>query len=202
MAPNRSHWADEGLLSTPVWRMKAKGLEKYFSNPSLINAWDVERLSACSTWGSLSQVVVSRVGRVCKRDHGGSQRVLEKQWTSFLKARLNCSIPGESHFYFNLLHSTSPIIRMHGRDIILGVFSTPANRYDTEKPADNNTNYKTVATVCHLLTVVIRATAVSWLGGAKADPCHTLFLPWIMSDRWTTIDQEHPAGGAIAKIAS
>lgn len=79
--------------------------------------------------GGYSQVVVSRVARVCKRDQGGSQRVLEKQWTSFLKARLNCSIPGDSHFYFNLLHSTSPIIRMHGRDIILGVFSTPANRY-------------------------------------------------------------------------
>lgn len=76
-----------------------------------------------------TQVVVSRVARVCKRDRGGSQRVLEKQWTSFLKARLNCSVPGDSHFYFNLLHSTSPIIRMHGRDIILGVFSTPANRY-------------------------------------------------------------------------
>lgn len=54
--------------------------------------------------------------------------MLEKQWTSFLKARLNCSVPGDSHFYFNLLHSTSPVIRMHGRDIILGVFSTPANR--------------------------------------------------------------------------
>ena len=66
---------------------------------------------------------------MCKGDLGGSQRVLEKQWTSFLKARLNCSVPGDSHFYFNLLHSTSPVIRMHGRDIILGVFSTPANRY-------------------------------------------------------------------------
>ncbi|TNM87321.1 hypothetical protein fugu_005542 [Takifugu bimaculatus] len=75
----------------------------------------------------LEKVVVSRVARVCKRDQGGSQRVLEKQWTSFLKARLNCSVPGDSHFYFNLLHSTSPVIRMHGRDIILGVFSTPAN---------------------------------------------------------------------------
>ncbi|KAI9547645.1 Semaphorin-6B [Dissostichus eleginoides] len=75
----------------------------------------------------LEKVMVSRVARVCKRDLGGSQRVLEKQWTSFLKARLNCSVPGDSHFYFNLLHSTSPIIRMHGRDIILGVFSTPSN---------------------------------------------------------------------------
>uniref|UniRef100_A0A671RDQ3 Sema domain, transmembrane domain (TM), and cytoplasmic domain, (semaphorin) 6Ba n=1 Tax=Sinocyclocheilus anshuiensis TaxID=1608454 RepID=A0A671RDQ3_9TELE len=55
------------------------------------------------------------------------KRVLERQWTSFLKARLNCSIPGDSHFYFNLLQSTSPIIRMQGRDVILGVFSTPSN---------------------------------------------------------------------------
>ncbi|KAK6309077.1 hypothetical protein J4Q44_G00205400 [Coregonus suidteri] len=75
----------------------------------------------------LEKVQVSRVARVCKADLGGSQRVLEKQWTSFLKARLNCSVPGDSHFYFNLLHSTSPVISMHGRDIILGVFSTPAN---------------------------------------------------------------------------
>lgn len=78
------------------------------------------------------QVMVSRVARVCKGDLGGSQRVLEKQWTSFLKARLNCSIPGDSHFYFNLLQSTSPIIRMYGRDIILGVFSTPPNRYTAQ----------------------------------------------------------------------
>lgn len=73
--------------------------------------------------------MVSRVARVCKSDLGGSQRVLEKQWTTFLKARLNCSIPGDSHFYFNLLHATSDIIHMQGRDVILGLFSTPPNRY-------------------------------------------------------------------------
>lgn len=73
--------------------------------------------------------MVSRVARVCKGDQGGSQRVLEKQWTSFLKARLNCSVPGDSHFYFNLLHATSPILNMNGRDVILGLFSTPPNRY-------------------------------------------------------------------------
>lgn len=84
------------------------------------------------------QVMVSRVARVCKADLGGSQRVLEKQWTTFLKARLNCSVPGDSHFYFNLLHATSNIIHMQGRDVILGLFSTPPNRY---KDAHNvNTN--------------------------------------------------------------
>ncbi|XP_028833156.1 sema domain, transmembrane domain (TM), and cytoplasmic domain, (semaphorin) 6Ba isoform X2 [Denticeps clupeoides] len=75
----------------------------------------------------LEKVMVSRVARVCKGDLGGSQRVLEKQWTSFLKARLNCSIPGDSHFYFNLLQATSPILNLQGRDVILGVFSTPPN---------------------------------------------------------------------------
>ncbi|KAG8147429.1 hypothetical protein E2320_022708 [Naja naja] len=53
----------------------------------------------------LEKMVVSRVARVCKNDMGGSQRVLEKQWTSFLKARLNCSVPGDSHFYFNVIQS-------------------------------------------------------------------------------------------------
>lgn len=77
--------------------------------------------------------MVSRVARVCKADLGGSQRVLEKQWTTFLKARLNCSVPGDSHFYFNLLHATSDIIHMQGRDVILGLFSTPPNRHADEQ---------------------------------------------------------------------
>ncbi|MGH0182608.1 UNVERIFIED_CONTAM: hypothetical protein FKN15_009398 [Acipenser sinensis] len=55
------------------------------------------------------------------------KRVLEKQWTSFLKARLNCSVPGDSHFYFNVLHSTTGVLQLDGRDVVLGVFSTPSN---------------------------------------------------------------------------
>ncbi|XP_041086114.1 semaphorin-6B-like [Polyodon spathula] len=75
----------------------------------------------------LEKVLVSRVARVCKSDLGGSQRVLEKQWTSFLKARLNCSVPGDSLFYFNVLHSTTGVLQLDGRDVVLGVFSTPSN---------------------------------------------------------------------------
>ncbi|XP_043912476.1 semaphorin-4G [Protopterus annectens] len=47
---------------------------------------------------------VSRVARVCKGDVGG-QRILQKKWTSFLKARIICSIP-EFVFYFDILTST------------------------------------------------------------------------------------------------
>uniref|UniRef100_A0A8D2IXW8 Sema domain-containing protein n=1 Tax=Varanus komodoensis TaxID=61221 RepID=A0A8D2IXW8_VARKO len=75
----------------------------------------------------LEKVVVSRVARVCKNDMGGSQRVLEKQWTSFLKARLNCSVPGDSHFYFNVIQSVTDILEIDGRPMVLAVFSTPAN---------------------------------------------------------------------------
>lgn len=40
-----------------------------------------------------NKVLVSRVARVCKGDMGG-QRTLQRKWTSFLKARLDCSLPG------------------------------------------------------------------------------------------------------------
>ncbi|XP_012519709.1 PREDICTED: semaphorin-3D, partial [Propithecus coquereli] len=44
--------------------------------------------------GSTSdKTILSRVGRVCKNDVGG-QRSLINKWTTFLKARLICSIPG------------------------------------------------------------------------------------------------------------
>ncbi|XP_021563565.1 semaphorin-6B, partial [Carlito syrichta] len=75
----------------------------------------------------LEKVVVSRVGRVCKNDVGGSPRVLEKQWTSFLKARLNCSVPGDSHFYFNVLQALTGVVSLGGRPVVLAVFSTPSN---------------------------------------------------------------------------
>lgn len=47
-----------------------------------------------------SQNVFSRVARVCKNDRGGPQQ-LKNRWTSYLKSRLNCSVPGEFPFYFN-----------------------------------------------------------------------------------------------------
>uniref|UniRef100_H3DD04 Semaphorin-1A n=1 Tax=Tetraodon nigroviridis TaxID=99883 RepID=H3DD04_TETNG len=39
------------------------------------------------------KLVVSRVARVCKGDMGG-QRTLQKRWTSFMKARVECPVPG------------------------------------------------------------------------------------------------------------
>uniref|UniRef100_A0A2K6NYQ2 Semaphorin-6D n=1 Tax=Rhinopithecus roxellana TaxID=61622 RepID=A0A2K6NYQ2_RHIRO len=76
---------------------------------------------------NLGKAVYSRVARICKNDMGGSQRVLEKHWTSFLKARLNCSVPGDSFFYFDVLQSITDIIQINGLPTVVGVFTTQLN---------------------------------------------------------------------------
>ncbi|XP_062860784.1 sema domain, transmembrane domain (TM), and cytoplasmic domain, (semaphorin) 6D, like isoform X2 [Trichomycterus rosablanca] len=76
---------------------------------------------------NLGRAVYSRVARICKNDVGGSQRVLEKHWTSFVKARLNCSVPGESFFYFDVLQSITDIIDIDGVPSVVGVFTTQLN---------------------------------------------------------------------------
>ncbi|XP_077175996.1 semaphorin-6C isoform X2 [Paroedura picta] len=76
---------------------------------------------------TLGRVIFSRVGRVCKNDMGGSPRVLEKYWTSFLKARLNCSVPGDSFFYFDVLQAVTDVTQVNGRPAIFGVFTTQSN---------------------------------------------------------------------------
>ncbi|XP_054900895.1 semaphorin-4B-like [Poeciliopsis prolifica] len=45
--------------------------------------------------------IVSRIARVCKGDRGG-ERVLQKKWTTFLKAQLLCSLPDDG-FPFNII---------------------------------------------------------------------------------------------------
>ena len=55
--------------------------------------------------------VFSRVARVCKNDLGGT-RSLNAKWTSFLKARLNCSVPGNYPFYFDEIQDISQLIKV------------------------------------------------------------------------------------------
>ncbi|XP_055954178.1 semaphorin-1A-like isoform X4 [Argiope bruennichi] len=76
------------------------------------------------------KAVYSRVARVCTKDKGGPHK-FRNRWTSFLKARLNCSLPGEFPFYFNEIQSTSHIVDgLYGgkpAQLIYAVFTTPTN---------------------------------------------------------------------------
>ncbi|XP_031421230.1 semaphorin-3D [Clupea harengus] len=80
--------------------------------------------------GSVSEKhVLSRVARVCKNDVGGL-RSLTNKWTTFLKARLVCSIPGpdgvDTHF-----DELQDIFLMPTRDernpVVYGVFTTSSS---------------------------------------------------------------------------
>ncbi|XP_034845873.1 semaphorin-6C isoform X2 [Mirounga leonina] len=73
------------------------------------------------------KVQFSRVARVCKRDMGGSPRALDRHWTSFLKLRLNCSVPGDSTFYFDVLQALTGPVDLYGRSALFGVFTTQTN---------------------------------------------------------------------------
>ncbi|KAF6293741.1 semaphorin 6C [Rhinolophus ferrumequinum] len=75
----------------------------------------------------LGRVQFSRVARVCKRDMGGSPRALDRHWTSFLKLRLNCSVPGDSAFYFDVLQALTGPVNLYGRSALFGVFTTQTN---------------------------------------------------------------------------
>ncbi|KAA8583770.1 semaphorin-4G [Etheostoma spectabile] len=64
---------------------------------------------------------VARVARVCKGDRGGLL-TLQKRWTSFLKARLTCSLP-EYDFHFNMLRSVFVMPGLTPQDTLFyGIF--------------------------------------------------------------------------------
>ncbi|TRY76741.1 hypothetical protein TCAL_04038 [Tigriopus californicus] len=79
------------------------------------------------------KAVFSRVARVCKGDQGGPNKA-KNSWTSYLKTRLNCSVPGHYPFYFDEIQGISELVQgqygpeSDGRDsVIYATFTTPSN---------------------------------------------------------------------------
>ena len=62
--------------------------------------------------------IYSRIARVCKNDQGG-QRVLKDNWTTFLKARLNCSLAADHPFYYDEIQ-VSPTYSTQQKSIDFG----------------------------------------------------------------------------------
>ncbi|XP_065590214.1 semaphorin-4B [Cyrtonyx montezumae] len=73
--------------------------------------------------------IVSRIARVCKGDQGG-ERVLQRRWTTFLKAQLLCSHP-EDGFPFNVLQDVfvlTPGEQRWRETLFYGVFTSQWNK--------------------------------------------------------------------------
>uniref|UniRef100_A0A915B0J3 Sema domain-containing protein n=2 Tax=Parascaris univalens TaxID=6257 RepID=A0A915B0J3_PARUN len=79
---------------------------------------------------SCSRAIYSRVARLCRSDMGGP-RPYSNEWTSFVKARLNCSVPGDYPFYFDQIEAIAPPVsgRYSAKDenarLVYAVFRSP-----------------------------------------------------------------------------
>uniref|UniRef100_A0A915Q4Z2 Sema domain-containing protein n=1 Tax=Setaria digitata TaxID=48799 RepID=A0A915Q4Z2_9BILA len=68
-------------------------------------------------------IVFSRVARICKKDVGG-KNVLRQVWTTFVKARLNCSISSKYPIYFNEIQSLQSVVS-RSDTFFYATFATP-----------------------------------------------------------------------------
>uniref|UniRef100_A0A3Q3AYH7 Sema domain-containing protein n=1 Tax=Kryptolebias marmoratus TaxID=37003 RepID=A0A3Q3AYH7_KRYMA len=101
---------------------------KWLNEPHFVSAYEIGRfayffLRETAVENDCGKMVFSRVARVCKNDVGG-RFLLEDTWTTFMKARLNCSRSGEIPFYYNELQST---FHLPEQELIYGVFTTNVN---------------------------------------------------------------------------
>ncbi|XP_077129422.1 semaphorin-5B isoform X2 [Ranitomeya variabilis] len=101
---------------------------KWLNEPNFVAAYDIGLFTFFffrenAVEHDCGKTVYSRVARVCKNDFGG-RFLLEDTWTTFMKARLNCSRSGEVPFYYNELQST---FLLQEQDLIYGVFTTNVN---------------------------------------------------------------------------
>ncbi|KYO41793.1 semaphorin-4A [Alligator mississippiensis] len=66
-------------------------------------------------------LTVPRVAQVCKSDVGGD-KVLQRKWTTFLKAQLSCAQP--ERFPYNVIHHAVALPQPAGGTVFYGVFSS------------------------------------------------------------------------------
>ncbi|XP_060774363.1 semaphorin-5B-like isoform X1 [Neoarius graeffei] len=101
---------------------------KWLNEPQFVSAYEVGRftyffLREVAVEEDCGKAIFSRVARVCQNDVGG-RFLLEDTWTTFMKARLNCSRSGDVPFYYHELHST---FYLPEQDLIYGIFTTNVN---------------------------------------------------------------------------
>ncbi|GJQ69974.1 Sema-5c [Trypoxylus dichotomus] len=101
----------------------------WLNEPQFVASFETDRFiyflfrEAAVEYINCGKIIYSRIARVCKDDNNG--KTLRKgTWTTFLKARLNCSINGDYPFYFNEIQSASYIPE---EGLIYTTFSTPPN---------------------------------------------------------------------------
>ncbi|KAL6262936.1 hypothetical protein P5V15_005724 [Pogonomyrmex californicus] len=105
---------------------------KWLNDPQFVGSFETEdhvyflfRESAVE-YINCGKKIYSRIARVCKNDRGGGETwyMVKDVWTTFSKARLNCSLPGEFPFYYDEIQGAA----YHPEEgTIYATFTTPIN---------------------------------------------------------------------------
>ncbi|XP_054707087.1 semaphorin-5A-like [Uloborus diversus] len=117
------------IMGKPPFLRTVQFDPKWLSDANFVSSFDIGNFTyfffreAAVEYMNCGKVVYSRVARICKNDQGG-QFLLKDKFTTFLKARLNCSIPGNYPFYYDEIQSVHYVER---EDIFYATFTTPVN---------------------------------------------------------------------------
>ena len=88
------------------WNLTLVCILSVLSEPNFVGSFDIGEYvyfffrEPAVEYMNCGKNIYSRVARVCKRDTGG-KNILVQNWATYLKARLNCSVPGDYPYYFN-----------------------------------------------------------------------------------------------------
>ncbi|XP_078484255.1 uncharacterized protein LOC100178887 [Ciona intestinalis] len=120
--------------SLPLPRLTTDEASRWLGDPRFVGMVDTMekvfiffREEAVEASDQTDKVIFSRVGQVCKNDEGGTYSLLRNKWTTFFKARLNCSIPGDRPFYFNEIQHVTQPIDLNGQMTVFATMTTPEN---------------------------------------------------------------------------
>ncbi|XP_046600130.1 semaphorin-5B isoform X1 [Neodiprion lecontei] len=123
-----AHPAIYRTLATPILRTHQYD-PRWLNDPQFVGSFETEdhvyflfRESAVE-YMNCGKKIYSRIARVCKNDPGG-QTMMQDIWTTFSKARLNCSLPGEFPFYYDEIQGAA---YQPEEGIVYATFTTPSN---------------------------------------------------------------------------
>ncbi|KAL0132032.1 hypothetical protein PUN28_000065 [Cardiocondyla obscurior] len=130
-APTDFSGADPAIcrtLASPNLRTRQYD-SKWLNDPQFVGSFETEDhvyflfREFAVEYINCGKKIYSRIARVCKNDRGG-QIMMKDVWTTFSKARLNCSLPGEFPFYYDEIQGAA----YHPEEgIIYATFTTPIN---------------------------------------------------------------------------
>jgi len=102
---------------------------KWLAQPDFVAQFETDKYvyfiyrEAAVEYMNCGKAIYSRIARVCKNDKGGSS-LLKDKWTTFIKARMNCSLPGDFPFHFDFVQDA---VYVEKEKIVYAVFTTGPN---------------------------------------------------------------------------